>query len=309
VRAVAILVLALAVDVLFGDARGRWHPVAWMGALLTRGRGRLAREHVGPVGLLVSGAVLTLSVASLAAGAAAAVSWTMRDVGLLGIVVEAVALKQTLALRGLVRAGREVASGLRAADLAAARGAVGRHLVSRSTAALDEGRVASAAVESIAENFTDAVVAPCLFFLILGLPGAFAYRAVNTADAMIGYRHGVLEYFGKMAARLDDAMNLVPARLAGLAIVAAAFVTANGPDACRALARDRGQTSSPNAGWTMAPMAGALGVTLEKPGAYQLGDGSLPGAREIDVAIRVMVTASAIVIIVIAIVKSAICLL
>ena len=306
-RAVAIVALAVAVDVLFGDARGRWHPVAWMGALLARGRARLAREHVGPARLLVSGGVLTLSVAGVAAAAAAAVTWIVRDVGLLGIVVEAVALKQALALRGLVSAGREVASGLRSVDLEAARDAVGRHLVSRSTAALDEGRVASAAVESIAENLTDAVVAPCLFFLLLGLPGAFAYRAVNTADAMIGYRDGVLEHFGKVAARLDDAMNLVPARLAGLAIVAAAFATANGPGASRALARDRGRTASPNAGWTMAPMAGALDVTLEKPGTYELGDGPLPGAREIDVAIRVMVTAAAIALLVSAIVKSAIC--
>src|SRR6185369_17954835 len=107
---------------------------------------------------------------------------------------------------------------------------------------------------------------------------------------------GALEYFGKVAARLDDLMNLVPARLAGVAIVLAAVVTADSVGALRALARDRARTESPNAGWTMAAMAGALGVMLEKPGVYRLGSGPLPGSDDIDGSIRVMVAAAALVI-------------
>jgi len=306
VRSLEVLALALALDVVFGDLASPWHPVGWIGALYARGRARFAVDHRAPTTLLVSGGLLTVSVAGLVAATAAGIAWIVRDLGALGILVEAVALKQTLALRGLVLAGREVASDLRVLDLDAARAAVGRHLVSRVTGGLDEGRVASAAVESLAENLTDAVVAPCLFYLVFGLPAAFAYRAINTADAMIGYRDGVLEHFGKVAARLDDLVNLIPARLAGLAIVAAASVMADGPGALRALARDRCRTASPNAGWTMAAMAGALGVTLVKPGAYRLGQGPLPGPRDIDRAAHVMVAAAGLLLVVLALVRAAV---
>jgi adenosylcobinamide-phosphate synthase len=112
---------------------------------------------------------------------------------------------------------------------------------------------------------------------------------------MLGYRDGPLEHFGKVAARLDDVLNIVPARLAALAIVAAApLVTANGRSAWSTLVRDRAVTASPNAGWTMAAMAGALGVTLEKPGAYRLGDGRLPGVPDIARGVRVVAAAAAV---------------
>jgi adenosylcobinamide-phosphate synthase len=152
--------------------------------------------------------------------------------------------------------------------------------VSRPTATLDAGHVASGAIESVAENLTDALVAPVACFVAFGLPGALAYRALNTADTMLGYREGPLEYFGKAAARLDDVANLVPARLAALAIVLAAGVSSAA--AWLAMARDHARTASPNAGWTMAAMAGALGVTLHKPAAYRLGRGPMPAAGDIE---------------------------
>jgi adenosylcobinamide-phosphate synthase len=204
-----------------------------------------------------------------------------------------------LALRGLFAAAEAVARPLAAGDLAAARHALGRHLVSRPTAELDAPHVASGAVESVAENLTDGYVAPVLLFLVLGLPGAALYRAINTADAMLGYRDGPLEYFGKTAARLDDVLNLVPARLAALAIVAAAPLAAAGASARQGwvtLRRDRARTASPNAGWTMAAMAGALGVTLEKPGAYRLGSGGrAPCAADVTRSVRVVAAAAVLV--------------
>jgi len=219
----------------------------------------------------------------------AAVSELAGRVGLAGPVLEALALTCLLSVRGLVGAAREVAGELRREDLAAARRAVGYHLVSRPTAELDGEHVASAAVESVAENLTDSFVAPALFFLAGGLPGAAIYRVVNTADAMFGYRDGPLEYFGKVTARLDDLLNLIPARLAGLSlVVGAALAGASGSGALAALRRDRHRTASPNAGWTMAAMAGALGVTLEKPGAYRLGAGALPVAADVDRSLRVL---------------------
>ena len=212
--------------------------------------------------------------------------------GYAGLVLEAVALTCLLSVRGLADAAREVARSLGHGDLAAARRAAGYHLVSRPTAELDEGHVASAAVESVAENLTDSVVAPALFFLAGGLAAAAMYRVVNTADAMFGYRLGPLEYFGKVAARLDDLLNLIPARLAGLSLVVGAGPAgerASGALAC--LRRDRGRTASPNAGWTMAAMAGALGVTLEKPGVYRLGAGALPIPEDIARSLRLLTAA------------------
>jgi adenosylcobinamide-phosphate synthase len=198
-----------------------------------------------------------------------------------------------LALRGLVRAARRVQTALRAGDLDRARYAVGRDLVSRPTARLGAGQVGAAAIESLAENLTDSVLAPIAFYLAFGLPGAFAYRAINTADSMLGYRDGALEHFGKVAARLDDALNFIPARLAALAIVvAAAPVGADAAHAWRTMSAQHARTASPNAGWTMAAMAGALRVTLEKPGHYVLGDGPPPSADDISLAVRTVIVAA-----------------
>jgi adenosylcobinamide-phosphate synthase len=221
--------------------------------------------------------------------AGALVSALASRLGFAGLLLEAAALTCLLSLRGLVGAARDVAADLSRGDLVAARRAVGYHLVSRPTAELDAGRVASATVESVAENLTDSLVAPALFFLAGGLPGAAVYRVINTADAMFGYRLGPLEFFGKIAARLDDLLNLIPARLAGFSlVVGAALVGEDGRRALACLRRDRRRTASPNAGWTMSAMAGALGVVLEKPGTYRLGAGDLPIAGDVERSLRVL---------------------
>jgi adenosylcobinamide-phosphate synthase len=232
------------------------------------------------------------------AGAVALGALTPR-LGWLGLLVDALALKSMLSLRGLAAGALAVGADLRRADLTGARAALGRDLVSRPTAALDAGQVASATVESVAENLTDAFLAPVLFFLVFGLPGAVAYRVVNIADAMIGYREGILLYFGRVAARLDDVLNLVPARVAALAlIVAAPLAGGDGRRALETMRRDHGRTASPNAGWTMAAMAGALGVALEKPGAYRLGDGRSPTADDIARAVGIMALGAALALVV-----------
>jgi adenosylcobinamide-phosphate synthase len=239
--------------------------------------------------------VVTLAVTSLAAAASMALVIVASTLGWLGVVLEGVALKSMLSLRGLAGAALGVRDALARADLRAARSAVARDLVSRPTATLDAGQVASATVESVAENLTDAFLAPLLFFAVFGLPGAVVYRVINTADAMIGYRDGPLLYFGRLAARLDDAFNLVPARLAALLIVASAPLA--GADARRALStlrREHSRTASPNAGWTMSAMAGALGVTLDKPGAYTLGAGAAPTPADIARAVRLLTSAAAL---------------
>jgi adenosylcobinamide-phosphate synthase len=290
---VVVLVGAIVIDAAFGDPPNRWHPVAWLGVVIEAARRRLA--HGSPIRLLATGALVTFGVAAIAAASAALVLRATLPLGAAAGVVEALVLSTCLSVRGLRRAAAEIARALEKGDLASARRAVSCHLVSRPTADLDPGEVAAATVESVAENLTDSVVAPALMYLAFGLPGAAVYRAVNTADAMIGYRDGALEHFGKLAARADDVLNLIPARISALAIVAAAAFTGASPrGALKTLWRDRRRTASPNAGWTMAAMAGALNVRLTKRDAYTLGDGPLPSPRHIYASVLVMLTAASL---------------
>jgi adenosylcobinamide-phosphate synthase len=190
-------------------------------------------------------------------------------------------LKTTLSLRTLLDAAERVRRALARGDLAGARAGL-RWLVSRETDDLPPPLLAAAAIESVAENLSDSLVAPLLAYALGGLPGAFAYRAANTLDAMLGYR-GRYEWLGKVPARLDDALNLLPARLtAGLLALAAGACGLDGRAAARIARRDGPRTPSPNAGWPMAAMAGALGLELEKRGHYVLGQGGrLPSAGDI----------------------------
>jgi adenosylcobinamide-phosphate synthase len=286
-----LLLLAVLLDLALGDPPNRWHPVAWIGRLLAAGR-RMAPTG-GPGRLFLHGATLVILTAGAAAGAAALIasgggSW-------LALLLQAWALKCTFALRGLFGAASTVGASLARSDLDAARDRLACHLVSRPTAELDAGEVASATIESLAENLTDSWIAPVFFFLLGGLPVAWAYRVVNTADAMIGYRDGELEYLGKCAARLDDVLNFVPARLATLSLIAAAGLAGQSTSgAWRTVRRDGARTASPNAGLAMAAMAGALGVRLSKRGHYTLGAGPAPDLEAIGRAMRVSAWAAAL---------------
>jgi adenosylcobinamide-phosphate synthase len=255
---------ALALDAALGEPPARLHPVVGMGSLLSAARRRW-RAH-GPAGEFAEGAAgLTAVVAVSALGAVATrrlLGRLPRGVALLG---EAGALSALLALRGLREAVQGVEDALDAGDLDAARVRAARDLVSRDTTQLDASELAGAAIQSLAENLSDSVVAPLLAYAAGGLPAAAAYRALNTADAMWGYRTPELLYRGRAAARADDVANLLPARLTALLIAARAPERAA---ALRCALRDHGQAPSPNGGWPMAAMAGGLGVRLAKRGAY-----------------------------------------
>ena len=266
---------ALALDVALGEPPPAAHPVVLTG----RAIGALERDApLRPRPAMVRGAILVFLPA--------AVAWSVG--ALAGRLRPALArtfavtwlLKTAFALRELDRAALRVERDLRADRLDDARDDL-RALVSRPTRDLDRAHVASAAIESVAENLCDSYVAPLFWYRLGGLPAALAYRVVNTADAMVGYR-GRYEYLGKTAARLDDALNWVPARLAALAIaVAAPLVGAGTAATLRAALPLAGRTASPNAGLPMAVAAVALGVRLEKPGHYLLGDGRESNADDI----------------------------
>ncbi|MDP9257816.1 MAG: cobalamin biosynthesis protein, partial [Actinomycetota bacterium] len=191
-----------------------------------------------------------------------------------------------LALRGLREAVQGVREALDTNDLETARSLAARDLVSRDTAELDASELSGAAIQSLAENLSDSVIAPLLAYAAGGLPAAAAYRALNTADAMWGYRTPELLYHGRAAARADDGVNLVPARLTALLIAARA------PQRCAALRialRDHGLAPSPNGGWPMAAMAGGLGVRLVKRDSYAFNaEARAPGTADIASALGVV---------------------
>lgn len=265
----AALAIGFALDALFGDPLWMPHPVVAMGkaiSLLEKGLRRLF--PAGKRGQLAAGAVLAAVLPLLAFGFGFGL---VRLAGLLhpllGLAVEGFLCYQLLAAKALKQAGMLVYRALAAGDLAAARAAVGR-VVGRDTGALSEGEVIRATVETVAENTSDGVVAPMLFFALGGAPLAMAYKAVNTMDSMVGYKNERYLYFGRAAARLDDAANYIPARLTALLMLAAC---GGGQRAARARAvwrRDRRNHQSPNAGHPEAACAGALGVQLGGGASY-----------------------------------------
>lgn len=267
---IIILALALAIDLAAGEPPNSWHPVAWLGrliSLLTRWtlrRGRAGQLVFGTLIVLLTMGLVTAPTYFLLAYLQP-LHWVIYG------ITAGVLLKFTFSLRGLRQAATEVRELLAGDNIAEARISL-RSLVSRDTADLDESQVVSATVESVAENICDSFVAPLFYFLLFGVPGAVAYRIINTFDAMIGY-HGEWEYSGKFAARLDDIANFIPARITALLIVLAAWIRKKDRSgAWKIMLRDRRKTQSPNAGWTMGAIAGALGVQLEKTGHYKLGD-------------------------------------
>jgi adenosylcobinamide-phosphate synthase len=204
------------------------------------------------------------------------------------VIIGAVLLKSTFSLKELRKVALRIKKFLLREKLDEARREL-RSLASRDTLGLPEPLVVSATMESVAENTCDSFVAPLFYFLLFGVPGAIAYRVVNTLDAMVGY-HGKYEYLGKFASKLDDVLNFIPARLAALLLVLASFLSGRGARASWQVAlSEHSKTESPNAGWTMAAVAGALDVQLEKVGHYKLGEADAPLTPEtIDAALKLM---------------------
>lgn len=286
------LALALALDVGLGEPPNRLHPVAWLGraaAAILR-----AAPASGALRQLAFGAVVAIGLPLAAAAAACALLGAFEPGSAAALLIAAPLLKTTLSVRALGEAASGVRDALARGDLPGARFGL-RSLCSRDAARLEEPGLIAATVESLAENCSDALVAPVVYYVLFGLPGAVAYRAVNTLDSMIGY-HGRFEYLGKAAARLDDLANLVPARITAVLLLAAGALLAK--DARRGLAvlrRDGATTESPNAGRPMAAMAGLLGVELEKAGHYRLGDAiETPTVFTIDDARAIVAIASAL---------------
>ncbi len=265
----SVLPLALLLDFWLGDPPNRWHPVAWMGRALGWAQQHAPGQNTANFHQMLFGAGVTLVGAGTAAGLGRCCMRVARTLPWLpALLLEALVLKMTLSVRGLVRAAEQIQRALQRNDLPAARHWLGWHLVSRKTQRLTEAQIVAATIESVAENTSDGVVAPLFFYSLGGVPAALAYRFVNTADAMWGYRTPTYEWLGKVPARLDDVANFIPARLTALLLIALRPMSGRAWHIWR---RDASQTTSPNAGHPMSAMAGALGVRLVKEKHYVLG--------------------------------------
>lgn len=267
-----LLLLGLALEPVLGEARGPLgrlpHPVRVIGWLIGGLDRKLNRAERPAADRRLRGVLVVVVVTGLAP----AVGWAIVRIGQqlpFGWLAELALVISLLAQRSLFRHVRAVGVALSERGLEAGRAEVA-HIVGRDVRQLDEHGVARAAIESCAENFSDGVVAPVFWYVLFGLPGLLAYKAVNTLDSMLGYRNERYRDFGWASARLDDALNLVPARLAGLLLSAAALAVPGArPSAgLRTMLREAGRHRSPNAGWPEAAMAGALDLSLAGPRKY-----------------------------------------
>jgi adenosylcobinamide-phosphate synthase len=270
-----LLVAGLALDAWLGDMPAIFsrvpHPVVLAGRAVAFFDRKLNREIRSEAARRVRGVLTVLALVGLAAALGLAIELLCRG-SIVGAAVEILLIAVLVAQRSLFEHVAEVARALDRGGLAAGREAV-RHVVGRDPRSLDAHGVARAAIESLAENFSDGVVAPVFWYLLLGLPGLFAYKMANTLDSMIGHRTPHYRAFGWAAARFDDLVNLAPARISGLLITAAAVFAEKGRPG-RALAimlRDARKHRSPNAGWPEGAMAGALGLALAGPRRYPEG--------------------------------------
>ena len=269
---VTLTLAALLIEALVGYpdrlVRSIGHPVSWIGRLIGALERYCNRDTAEPVQRRALGIITLLLVVTVVAVAAFVIErgLLLLPFGVIGVGFLASAL---IAQRSLHEHVADVADALEKTGAEGGREAVS-HIVGRDTAALDEAGVARAAIESLAENFSDGVVAPVFWMLIAGLPGAAVYKAINTADSMIGHRTPRYQAFGWSAARLDDLVNLPASRLSALLIIAAAAVTksASAAAAWQAVRRDARHHRSPNAGYPEAAMAGALGLALAGPRDY-----------------------------------------
>ena len=289
------------------------HPVTWIGKLITWCDEAWNSDSALPGERRLYGVVtliLLVAVALLSGWAIAAVLDRLFP-GIVALILCGVIASTLLAQRSLDSHVLDVARGLETEGLLGGRAAVA-HIVGRETKNLDEAAICRAAIESLAENFSDGVVAPLFWMVVLGLPGALAYKAVNTADSMIGHRNERYESFGWASARFDDLVNLPASRLSALWLGLAALPLGLSPaGALATVRRDAGHHRSPNAGWPEAAMAGALGIRLSGPRIYDgvpveerwVGEGrSDLTARDVRMALRLYRKACGLQVVVLALI-------
>lgn len=275
-----LLLAALVLDAYVGDMNRLFnmikHPVVWIGDLISLLDNKLNRDNRSETNRAIRGFIVVCFIVSVCCVIGLAISWFGQHYPF-GWALELFLTVSLIAQRSLYSYVRKVATALKKDGLSAGRVAVS-HIVGRDPDQLDEHGVARAAIESLAENFGDGVVAPVFWYVLFGFPGLLVYKAVNTMDSMIGHKSDKYKSFGFTAARLDDILNLIPARLSGLWIfIGSLFLPTSSPlNSFKTMFRDARKHRSPNAGWPEGAMAGALDIALAGPRKYREGQANDP---------------------------------
>ena len=290
IDSVLIFTLAFLIDLVFGEYPDKVHPTIAMGKIILYFKRKA--KNPNPKVEKANGVLMATAIMLIFAVPVFLLLSLLRQLPygeIFYIIVGAILFKATFAVSGMGQYTEPIAKALKENDLAGARKWL-PYIVRRDPNSLNDRQIISAAVESIAESTTDGITAPFFFFALFGVPGAFAYRVVNTLDSMVGYKNEEYRNIGWFSAKLDTIANYIPSRLTAYLMVAAAFLLREDwRESMRILQRDKHKTASPNAGYTISAMAGALNIQLEKQGYYTLGDdqGNI-SADDIMKALRVM---------------------
>ncbi|MGD6807617.1 MAG: cobalamin biosynthesis protein [Candidatus Bathyarchaeia archaeon] len=298
VDSVFIFALAFLIDLVLGEYPDRIHPTIGIGKLIIYFKKKA--KNPNPRVEKANGVLMAVAIMMIAALPVFVLLFWLRSLPfpygeVSYIIVGAILFKATFAISGMGQYTKPIAAALKQRDLDGARKWL-PYIVRRDPNTLNERQIISAAVESIAESTTDGITAPFFFFAIFGVPGAFAYRVINTLDSMVGYKNEEYRNIGWFSAKMDTITNYIPARITAYLMVAAALLLGeNWRESLRILQRDKHKTSSPNAGFTISAMAGALDIQLEKQGCYKLGDDKGHISHEdIGKALRVMTLTAAL---------------
>lgn len=294
IDSVFIFTLAFLIDLVLGEYPDKIHPTIGIGKIILYLKKKA--KHVNPRIEKANGVLMALFIMLIVALPVGVLLWWLRlSFGSIPyIIAGAILFKATFAVRGMGQYTKPIASALKKSDIAEARKWL-PYIVRRDPNSLNERQIISAAVESIAESTTDGITAPFFFFAIFGVPGAFAYRVINTLDSMVGYKNVEYKNIGWFSAKMDTITNFIPARLTAYLMVPAALILGeNWRESWRILQRDKHKTASPNAGYTISAMAGALNIQLEKQGYYKLGDDHGISHEDIGKALQVMTLTAAL---------------
>ncbi len=265
-----IIIIAIIIDVIFGEPPAKIHPVVWMGNLIDFFKDLLIGYRSK-----ISGIILTIIIVSIFTLATYVLLHWLAFNYVLYILISSVILWTTFAIKVLLSSAESMKNDIDN-NIVKARQSMS-YLVSRNTDELTEEDLVSATIETLTENITDSVIAPLFYAFIFGVPGAVAYRAVNTLDAMVGYKTPEKIMIGWFPAKLDDILNFIPARITGIfVVIAAAFLRLDWKNAYEVMRRDARKPDSPNSGYSMAAAAGALNIKLKKIGYYEIGDDLRP---------------------------------
>ena len=283
-ESILIVFFALVLDFAVGDPRNKFHPTAWLGFLIAKltPHAKNSSENLEKLGgifiiLIVSGIVVSLMI--------------FLDIGIklitvdyiyiiISVIIGGILLKTTIAIKGMERHALAVVTALEQNNISSARDNLSM-IVKRNTKNLDKNHVFSGVLESISENTVDGITGPLFYYAIFGLPGAFVYRVINTADSMIGYKTDIFKNVGWFGANCDKILNYIPSRLTGFIMILSAMILGNDwRQSYKIMIRDGKKTKSPNAGYPMAAIAGALGAKFEKINYYSLGDGNISFTKD-----------------------------